>query len=866
DGEINMHAFSSAWGFVAENNEVLRTVFRWDKLEQPVQIIMDKLSIPINVLNFEELDDSKKQISIEKTIEEDISRGIDIQKSPFRITLCRLSKTQNVMIISNHHILYDGWSNGILINEFMEAYESLIHGRQPNIAAPKYSIKEYLRWLQGQDKGKQKKYWQEYLYGFNAKTEMPLAAIKSGSILKTKEYELTFSSRIAERIINFTRTYSYTPAEIFYAAWGILLRKYNNSGDVIFGTTISGRNQQIKGINNMAGLFVNTLPLRVKAGPDESICSVLGSIRDSIYEREDFESTSLSEIKLYSELENSDSLFDSIIAVENYPIDEKLLGKKGSISVTGFASHEKTNFDLTIAVLPFEDIKIKFIYNSEIFSESAIEKLSKQLEVIIDRITENPDLSLGRMEILSEEEKDLLINKFNDTASAFPKDKTLQQLFEEQASKNLNSTALRQGGKEMSYGELNCKANRIAAFLRNKGIVRNSVVGLMTERSFDMIAAILGILKAGGAYLPIDPSYPKDRIIDMLNDSEASLLIAGDDVFNAVFNDVESFNNSCSKEVVLVSRMAEEASNYSPENPECVNSSEDCAYVMYTSGSTGKPKGILTTHYNVSRVVKNTNYIEILNSDVILQLSNYAFDGSTFDIFGALLNGAKLVLTQKEIFLDIRKLSKLIRDEKITVFFITTALFNTLVDLDAECLKGVRKVLFGGERVSLPHVRKALESVGRDKLIHVYGPTETTTFAAYYPINEIDEDLGTIPIGKPVSNTEAYVLDRDGNLSPLGCPGELYISGDGVAKGYLNRPELSGERFLRHPFKAKGLIYRTGDLVKMLPDGYVVFLDRMDGQVKLRGFRVELGEIESRLLSLEKVKEAVVTAEEDKSG
>ncbi|MGG1546819.1 non-ribosomal peptide synthetase, partial [Bacillus paralicheniformis] len=289
----------------------------------------------------------------------------------------------------------------------------------------------------------------------------------------------------------------------------------------------------------------------------------------------------------------------------------------------------------------------------------------------------------------------------------------------------------------------------------------------------------------------------------------------------------------------------------------------DTAYIIYTSGSTGTPKGVVTPHYSVIRVVQNTNYIDITEDDVILQLSNYSFDGSVFDIFGALLNGASLVMIEKEALLNINRLGSAINEEKVSVMFITTALFNMIADIHVDCLSNLRKILFGGERASIPHVRKVLDHVGRDKLIHVYGPTESTVYATYYFINEIDEKADTIPIGSPLANTSVLIMDEAGKLVPIGVPGELCIAGDGLSKGYLNREELTAEKFIPHPFMPGERLYKTGDLAKWLPDGNIEFIGRIDHQVKIRGFRIELGEIESRLEMHEDINETIVTVRED---
>ncbi|MFC2146220.1 amino acid adenylation domain-containing protein, partial [Acidobacteriota bacterium] len=396
----------------------------------------------------------------------------------------------------------------------------------------------------------------------------------------------------------------------------------------------------------------------------------------------------------------------------------------------------------------------------------------------------------------------------------------------------------------LSYNELNEKAGQLAQVLREKGIQPDITVGLMVERSLEMIIGIMGILKAGGAYLPIDPACPQERIDYMLNDSGAKILLT-------------------QQEIVGISSI--HPSTLLPFLP----SQSSLAYIIYTSGSTGKPKGILTTHYNAVRVVKNTNYIVLNDNDVILQLSNYAFDGSIFDIYGALLNGGRLVLMSKEEVLDIKRLSSLIVRESISAFFTTTALFNAIVDLGIECLASVRKILFGGERVSEAHVKRAFDFLGPGRILHVYGPTETTVFASCYEIDEISVDADNVPIGKGITATTLYVLNKSNQLQPVGIPGELYIAGVGLARGYLNRPELTREKFLiiNDKLKIKNgtpfTLFKTGDLVKWLADGNIEFTGRIDYQVKIRGFRIEPGEIESHLLKHPHIKEAFVLVRED---
>ncbi|MCU0289117.1 MAG: amino acid adenylation domain-containing protein, partial [Acidobacteria bacterium] len=494
-----------------------------------------------------------------------------------------------------------------------------------------------------------------------------------------------------------------------------------------------------------------------------------------------------------------------------------------------------------------------------------------------------PGTRISEIEIISPGEKQLLLYDFNNAPGQYPKIKTIPQLFEEQTAQTPNVIALvasetrekhekhvetlRATSLQITYFELNRQADQAEGALNEKGVLPDTIVAIMMERSIEMIIAIMSILKAGGAYLPIDPEYPQERIDYMLKDSKAKFLVT------------EKFFRG-SRGAAL------------QKSPPC---SSNLAYVIYTSGSTGKPKGVLTTHANVIRVVKNTNYIEIKGHDRLLQLSNYAFDGSVFDIFGALLNQAALILPGKEHVSSAPILANLIQKENITIFFVTTALFNILVDEAPWAFKNTRKVLFGGERVSVEHVEKALAHLGKERIIHMYGPTETTVYATYYLIDEKKEGDRIIPIGKPVSDTSIYILDNSMNLAPIGVSGELYIAGGGTARGYLNNPELTNDRFIfppgtsatRNPFEKGFLdfpkllinhqspitnhqlpIYKTGDLARWLSagppaggdsGGVIEFLGRIDSQVKIRGFRIEIGEIENRLLKHKAVKEAFVT-------
>ncbi|WP_274481506.1 amino acid adenylation domain-containing protein [Paenibacillus polymyxa] len=439
--------------------------------------------------------------------------------------------------------------------------------------------------------------------------------------------------------------------------------------------------------------------------------------------------------------------------------------------------------------------------------------------------------------------------------SDYPRKKTIHQLFEEQVERTPDHIAVVFGDKHLTYADLNKQANQLAHVLRAKGLDQDEAVGMMVECSLEMIIGIFGILKAGGAYVPIDPEYPRERIRYMLTDSGANLLLTRLPIHQQT-------------ELASVVLDLMDKRNYGKEtgNLSSNQGSDTLACIMYTSGSTGEPKGTLTMHYNITRVVKKPNYIQFSTKDRILQVASFSFDGSTFGIYGALLNGGTLVLNSQDQTMNARELSSVLRTQQITKCFVTTALFNALVDVDPDCFATIETLLFGGEKVSVSHVRRAFARLGPGRLIHVYGPTESTVFATYYPIDHLDENANTVPIGKPISNTKVYILDQEQHPLPQGVAGELYIAGDGLVKGYLNRPELTEERFIQSSWVPEGRLYRTGDWVQEHADGNIEYISRIDDQVKIRGYRIEPGEIESHLLKVDGIQEVAVIARENEAG
>ncbi|WP_162862614.1 non-ribosomal peptide synthetase [Acetivibrio cellulolyticus] len=683
-----------------------------------------------------------------------------------------------------------------------------------------------------------KKYWLEKL-----SAEMCSASL-SFDFMRSQEYEkakceISFDRSTVDKLLEIIGDSELDLYISLLSVYKVLLFKYTGQEDITVASPVFGADCKTNRV----------IPVRDAIDDEISFKELVNKVAKSVTEAYENQCYPIAElVKMLGMAENKNSFANTVLIFENIHERELCIEEEALQAV--FVSFRKEGKKLSGNIT----------YNSKVYSEDTIKRLSNRYSHVLSQVLKDMNIKIADIELITKDERKQILTEFNKTTTQFPWDKTICELFEEQAEKVPENTALIFGNKAMTYRELNTRSNQLARLLREKigGISSNPVIGIMMERSMEMLIGILGILKAGGAYLPIDPGHPTDRIRHMLEDSKAALLLTEEKLFE----------NWKSLDIQVINIKDELLYNGDGSNLPKLNKSTDLAYVMYTSGSTGKPKGNLITHYNISRVVRNTNYIDISSKDTLLQLSNYAFDGSVFDIYGALLNGAKLVLVNKETILDMPSLSELIKNQGITVFFLTTALFNTLVDINIGCFENIRKVLFGGERVSIPHVRKALEYMGPGRIIHVYGPTESTVYATYHFVDKIDINAVTIPIGKPLSNTQVYIVGKNNRLQPIGVPGELCISGQGLAGGYLNNPELTKEKFVSNPFEKElsdlnpdfpsDVMYRTGDLARWLPDGNIEFLGRIDYQVKIRGFRIELEEIENQLMAHEAVKETVV--------
>lgn len=852
-GTVNISIIKKAWEYVSRCNEMLRTVYRWDKLNAPVQIVLKYHEVPIKYYNIKGISKKEQESYINDINMKDREEGLDISTEPFRITVVELKDDECEMIVTNHHIIYDGWSNGILIKEFIDACNKLNSGKEPSILVKnKYS--QYVKWCQNQDKDENEAYWRKYFNRYDSKAVLPVDNYSTQEKTGKINISYSFTEEMTQCIYEFCKNSKVTIASFFYTAWGILLHKYCNTEDIVFGTTVSGRNARIIGIEEIVGLFINTIPLRMNINNIESIGDVLKKVNTGLIERTEYQHTPLIDIKSYGNLDNRDELIDTLVVIENYPLDKLLSSKDNCISIEKYSMVEMNNYKLTLTVIELGEIKLDFSYDPGLFIGDTMKRMVEHFKKIVNTLIYNADDSISQVDILSEKEKNEILVEFNDTMAKCPEEMIMHLLFEEQVEKTPDNIVAIYGDKRFTYKELNDRANQLARTLRDKGVVSDSIVGIMTERNLDMIVGIIGILKAGGAYLPIDPEYPDERIEFMLSDSGTKILLSQAELESKHFNNIE---------ILILND--EKLYKEDTSNLENINTPKDLIYIIYTSGSTGKPKGVMVPHKGVVNYVVWAAKSYVKEEKISFPLyTSISFDLTVTSLYTPLITGNSIVIygENKHQF----TIEKVLEDNKVGIIKLTPAHLRLIKDKDCS-RTNIKRLIVGGEQLEVSLAYDIYQNFGGNvEIYNEYGPTEASVGCMIYRYDPQKDIRTVVSIGRPVDNMQIYILDKYSNITVNNAIGELYIGGEGLARGYLNRKELTEERFIDNPFRPNEKIYRTGDLARRLSDGDIEFIGRIDHQVKIRGYRIELGEIEDKLLCHPDIKEATVVAREDKSG
>ncbi|WP_342551890.1 non-ribosomal peptide synthase/polyketide synthase [Paenibacillus sp. FSL R7-0652] len=855
-GSLDIFRFQECFNTVIQKHDVLRTVFLYDTVKVPIQVVYDKIQNQIlheDIMHLSE-EDQLRKIEFLKSNDREI--GFSLNEGPLiRMSIIKLTEEYHVVVISFHHIIMDGWSLGIVIQEMMRIYFNDISTSQ--VINPPTSYSSYIKWLNKQDTEMALDYWSKMLGDYDHRIRImdrQLDEVSEEHDYKSKNF--TLDTLLTKKLVEFSVNNQVTVNTIIQVIWGILLQRYNNVTDVVYGSVISGRPAEILGIESMVGLFINTIPVRIRDAESLSFNEYVKNVQLEAFSSEKFSYVPLYKIQTNTKLKNK--LFNHIVVFENYPINKGIasISEEIDIQVTEFSEHN--NYNLSVIIHQEDTLNFKFTYNSKVISENDIVTICKHLKETILTVLKDPTIKLSDINIVPNEEK-AQIAGFNATEAAYPKEKTIHQLFEEQVERTPENIAVVYKGEELTYRELNERANQLARNLRARGVGPESIVGLMVERSLEMIVGIMGVLKAGGAYLPLDPTYPQERITYMLEDSGTALILTQRHVADRV-----AFQGDM--------LYLEDQKIYSGPGDDLagVSSPQNLAYVIYTSGTTGRPKGVLTTHRNVVRLLVSDNSLFDFNSnDVWTLFHSYCFDFSVWEMYGALVFGGTLIVVPHAVVKNPTLFMELLETHQVTILNQTPSYFkqlaNEILTNNSERL-AIRKIIFGGEALNPSSLRIWNARYPNIQLINMYGITEITVHATYKEITVLEIGEACSNIGKPIPTLGAFILDRNGHMSPLGVAGELYISGDGLARGYLNQPELTAERFVPNPFEPGERMYRTGDLARWLPDGNVEYLGRIDDQVKIRGYRIELGEIETQLAKHEHVIEAAVVAREDLQG
>lgn len=778
-----------------------------------------------------------------------------------RAHLITVTEYEQILILSIHHIASDASSMSIFIKELVALYDSYIENRPVDLPPLEVQYADYALWqrhyLQGEQMDNRLSYWKKKLDGvapLQLPTDYSRPAVQSINGSVSSFHIDKYISEMLQQLSNKNGT---TLFMTLISAFKVLMHRYSGQQDICVGIPIEGRQQDE--IQPLIGFFVNTLALRSEVNSDLTFIKFLQQVKTTTleaYKHQDAPFEKVVNAVVKERGINRSPIFQVMFIWQNTSKDSQQRLHNVELLREDY-EHTTAKFDIIFGLTETTDgLEGAIEYSTDLYTEQTVERMVAHFNKLIYSIVKNPDQKIGKLPMLTHAEERQLLVDFNNTGVPYPRDKTIVDLFEEQVDKTPDKIAIVFEQEQLTYHQVNERANQLAHYLTSKGIQPGSNIGLLSYRRIEMVISMLGILKAGGTYVPFNTEYPNERLKYIIEDAGIKYIVYTNYELLKSFElgdcDYIDFNESSANSI------------QPPDTRIGVNSP---VYIMYTSGTTGRPRGITVSNRNIIKLVYEPNEITVKSEDRMLQWSNYAFDGSVYEIYSSLLMGASLYLIKDNWAADVYELSRVIKEQKITICFITTALFNAFIDIDPVALTGLRKILFGGEMVSLTHVRKAFFVVGPNKIVHVYGPTETTVFATYFSVEKVSED-DIIPIGKPLANTKLLVFDKNKQLVPIGVPGELYIGGEGVSLGYVNNDILTAEKFVANPFcnEQTSKIYKTGDIVRYLPDGYVEFIGRMDDQVKIRGYRIELGEIESILQQSSLVSEAVVLAKEDGSG
>ncbi|MBX8549945.1 amino acid adenylation domain-containing protein [Pseudomonas cichorii] len=839
---LDVERFRAAWQATVDAHEVLRSGFV-SHLEHSLQVVQRQVVVP-----FVELDARHQQAAwLDDMAQTDRQKGFDLTQGPLlRLAVLCTGETTHHLIYTSHHILMDGWSSSRLLGEVLQRYSGQPMPQQSS------RYRDYIEWLQRQDAQASERFWTEQVAELEEPTRLA-QALKSGSSGQGHgDYFQLIDAASTQRLSDFAREQRVTLNTLVQSAWLLLLQRYTGQSSVTFGATVAGRPADLPGVEEQLGLFINTLPVIASPRPEQSVSDWVQQVQDKNIALREYEHTPLYEIQRLAG-SGGEALFDNILVFENYPVSEALQqASPDGLAFSGLNNQEQTHYPLTLVVNLGETLSLRLSYARQHFSEDVVTQLANHFQHLLQALVRAPAAAIGELPLLSEQEQHQILRDWNATAAGFPDEQCVQTLIEAQVLATPNAPALAFGNQQMSYGQLNARANQLAHKLRESGIGPDALVGICIERSLELVIGLLAILKAGGAYVPLDPDYPQDRLAYMLDDSGIGLLLTQTSL-------LQGLPVPAHVQTLCLDQEGDWLEAYSQDNPVCRTHPHNLAYVIYTSGSTGKPKGAGNSHLAlVNRLHWMQKAYGLDASDTVLQKTPFSFDVSVWEFFWPLLTGARLAIAMPGDHRDPERLVQTIALHKVTTLhFVPSMLQAFMTHEQVESCHSLRRVVCSGEALPAELASQVLKRLPQAGLFNLYGPTEAAIDVTHWTC--MPDDTLSVPIGRPIDNLKTHILD-DGLLpAARGAAAELYLGGVGLARGYHQRAALTAERFVPDPFSADGgRLYRTGDLARYGDDGVIDYAGRIDHQVKIRGLRIELGEIEARLNEHPGVREAHV--------
>ncbi|WP_206507332.1 non-ribosomal peptide synthetase [Streptomyces chrestomyceticus] len=868
DGVTDPEALARAWQRVVDRTPALRTAVVWQDVPEPLQVVRAGAPVPVRHLDLRALEETARQAELDRIWERREETTIDLTAAPaLRLSLVRLTDTAVQMFWTSHHLLVDGWSFAGVLSDVCAEYATLTGGpAEPPAARRPY--RDYVRWLAGRDQEAAEAHWRSVVAGFSVATPLPYdrQPVKAHATRSTRELRTHLSAERSARLTEAARAARLTVNTLVQGAWALLLARYAGVDEVCFGTTVSGRPDSLPGAESIVGLFINTVPVRARIDGAAPAVEWLRHLQNDQLDARQHEHVSLAQIQRWSGVPAGSPLFDSIVVFENYPYDPDAAARHG-LRIGTFQGDEVTNFALTLTAYTAGELHLNLGYDPELFEAETVERMAGHLTVLLDALAAAPETPVDALPLLSEDERHRLLTAWNATETGFPPARLIHEAFAEQAARTPDAVAVRDAGRTLTYAGLAARSHQLAHHLVGLGAGPGTLVGVCADRGVDAVVALLGVLRAGGAFVPLDPAYPAERLRVMLEDAAVSVVVTEERLLDRVAGHDAA--------VVCLDRDRPLLDALPATPPATSVAVDDLAYVVYTSGTTGRPKGVMVEHRHVHHMVHawNKRYGLTELKPRVLSVSSLSVDLFFSDFLLSALFGGTMVICPQDAVADQVALADLLLESRAQLMITVPTLARAMVaELSWRGVRpdDLRVLMVGSEGWPADAAAEILAGLAPGTvLVNAYGSTETTVDSTTFQLGgDPLGDAAYVPVGRPLANTRIYVLDAERRPVPTGVVGECYIGGDGVSRGYLNRPELTAERFLDDPFAPEpgARMYRTGDLVRWRADGNLECLGRVDDQVKIRGFRVELGEVEAALARHPAVGAAAAAVRRDDGG